>query len=416
MRKSLFTLLFIFSCLGANAQSGYWNNKGFVEMTPVESIVYKFVRAMDDKSQKAIISLYDSMKETGDKSIIKCTETGDGGWYIRNDYPLPEGNYFESYIYNVHSPNGSLDDRYLVVLPQVYSSMNYLGHIEDLVEYLGDRVKVDMIKEDVIEGYEDFKSTTFRFITNLKTSEEWLALCLDVYNHGFDGLHSFSPQTFYLDKIYESHLISVLSDSNENEANLVYSMNWEGVSYPSGCYDPDDPWVTTDEGLGIVNPKMQEFAGNVWTLVNTGGFSLEENHNYVVRLTMKVPSDGKYMVALGNWLTSYSLEVPVSASDDFQIVDVPFLNYWGEKTDMPFKPIEEDAHINLCSGWVVGTTVVKKVEVYEIVGQGARGGETAIKSVKVANSDDAVYNLAGQRVDASYKGIVIQNGQKRISR
>ena len=67
-------------------------------------------------------------------------------------------------------------------------------------------------------------------------------------------------------------------------------------------------------------------------------------------------------------------------------------------------------------GWMVGTTVLKKVEVYKKVGQAARGGETAIKTVKVANSDDAVYNLAGQRVDASYKGLVIQNGQKRISR
>ena len=83
---------------------------------------------------------------------------------------------------------------------------------------------------------------------------------------------------------------------------------------------------------------------------------------------------------------------------------------------MPFNPIEEDAHINLCSGWIVGTTVVKKVEVYEIVGSGARNGETAIKTVKVANSDDAVYNLSGQRVDASYKGVVIQNGKKRIAR
>ena len=39
MKKSLFTLLFIFSSLVANAQLGYWINKGLVELTPVESIV-----------------------------------------------------------------------------------------------------------------------------------------------------------------------------------------------------------------------------------------------------------------------------------------------------------------------------------------------------------------------------------------
>ena len=390
---------------------GIWNGY-LIELTPAKSVVYKFVRAMDDKSQKTINGLYESMKETGDKSIIKCTETGDGGWYVRKDYPLPDGNYYESAIYEADSP--SFENQLIVILPQVHSTMSYRGRIDDLVEYLGDWVRVDLIKEDVIEGYEDFKSTTFRFISNLKTSEEWLSLCMDVYNHGFDGLHHFSPQCFYLDKIYKSHLISVLTDANKDE-NLIYSMNWEGVEYPVACKDIDDPWKTTDEGLAIVNPKMQEFAGNVWTLVNTGGFSLEENHNYVVRLTMKVPSDGKYMVAMGSWATSYSKEVSVSASDDFQIVDVPFLNYWGERTDMAFKPIEEDAHINLCSGWVVGTTVVKKVEVYEMAESGSRENTTAIKTIKTMNSDDSIYNLAGQRVSPSYKGVVIRNGRKVVN-
>ena len=57
-----------------------------------------------------------------------------------------------------------------------------------------------------------------------------------------------------------------------------------------------------------------------------------------------------------------------------------------------------------------------KVEVYEMAGSGARGGTTAIKAVKAADTDDTVYNLAGQKVGASYKGIVIQNGKKRIVR
>ena len=403
-------MLFIFSSMGANAQLGYWNNKGFVEMTPVESFVYKFVWPMDDESREAMRGLYDNMKETGNKSILKCTNfSGDVAWYVKKDCPLPEGKFFESDIYDTNSP--ALEEQYLVVLPQINCFVNWSGRVEDLLEYLGDQVTADYISEPDLSG-----GRTCRFISNLKTSKETLELGMRVHDLDMEGVKNFHSRVFYIDKIYESHLISVMMDSDENDVNLVYSMNWEGVSYPSGCYDPDDPWVTTDEGLAIDNPKMQEFAGSIWTLVNTGGFSLEENHNYVVRLTMKVPSDGKYMVALGNWFTSYSLEVPVSASDDFQIVDVPFLNYWGEKTDMPFKPIEEDAHINLCSGWVVGTTVVKKVEVYEIVGQGARSGETAIKTVKVANSDDAVYNLSGQRVDASYKGLVIQNGQKRIAR
>lgn len=46
-----------------------------------------------------------------------------------------------------------------------------------------------------------------------------------------------------------------------------------------------------------------------------------------------------------------------------------------------------------------------------------RGGATGIQSVKDENTANGeVYNLAGQKVDKSYKGVVIQNGVKRIQK
>ena len=45
------------------------------------------------------------------------------------------------------------------------------------------------------------------------------------------------------------------------------------------------------------------------------------------------------------------------------------------------------------------------------------GGETAIQNVKVATAKDGVrYNLAGQKVNASYKGVVIMNGKKYLQK
>lgn len=41
---------------------------------------------------------------------------------------------------------------------------------------------------------------------------------------------------------------------------------------------------------------------------------------------------------------------------------------------------------------------------------------TGIQIILAAKTDSVMYNLAGQRVDASYKGVVIQNGKKRIVR
>jgi hypothetical protein len=41
-------------------------------------------------------------------------------------------------------------------------------------------------------------------------------------------------------------------------------------------------------------------------------------------------------------------------------------------------------------------------------------GIKTVKTVKTGNG--LIYNLAGQRVDASYKGLVIKNGQKMIQK
>ena len=408
---------------GAHAQLGYWNSKGFVELTPDESFTYKYVRSMDAESHEAISSLYAKMKETGDRSIIKRFETGatdwyvTGEWFVRKDYPLPEGNFYESDFY-ISSLTEHGNEVY-IVLPQVESMLSYRGQIDDLLEYLGDRVTIDMVKEEEVG---DVKFTDFRFISNLKTSAEWLKLCMDVSDYGFAGLyHHFNPGLIWLNRTYDSHLISELTEANEDK-KLIYSRNFEDVEgrWPETDCFPDESnpdqftYEGTEEGLAItVSQKQEQIWQSQVMVVPDGSFDLEENHDYIVRLTLKVPSDGIYQVNIGTWTNNFQNQVAVTASDDFQVIDVefPFLGNGAEQIYYL-----KGCHMLFQCGWMVGTTVLKKVEVYKKVGQAARGGETAIKTVKVANSDDAVYNLAGQRVDASYKGLVIQNGQKRISR
>jgi len=43
-------------------------------------------------------------------------------------------------------------------------------------------------------------------------------------------------------------------------------------------------------------------------------------------------------------------------------------------------------------------------------------GVETIKTNKVWNADAPMYNLSGQKVDKSYKGIVIQNGRKFVNK
>jgi len=53
----------------------------------------------------------------------------------------------------------------------------------------------------------------------------------------------------------------------------------------------------------------------------------------------------------------------------------------------------------------------KSVMIYEV-----KGGTTAIHKVENAQENSASYNMAGQRVNGSYKGVVIRNGKKYLNR
>ncbi len=195
---------------------------------------------------------------------------------------------------------------------------------------------------------------------------------------------------------------------------LLCDKNWEGVD-ARNFWDGEEPdWDVegTDEGLAITNPTQKE---NFWEpqvpVVNE--FDLERNRNYVVRLTMKVPSDGTYIVRMGNMDASVQYDIPVVGIDGWQVIDIGFPDFCGD-IETGTGNLIEDCFVFLCSGWVTGTTVVKKAEVYEVVGSGARGNTTAVHAEKVVEADGSVHNLTGQKVDASYKGIVIQNGKKMI--
>lgn len=197
---------------------------------------------------------------------------------------------------------------------------------------------------------------------------------------------------------------------NEGEV-LIYEQDWQGVEYPEISEFPEyNLYESTDEGLAITNPIMQEYPGSYpYIDTNYGYFSLEQGHEYIVRLTLKIPSDGTYYVNMGSWVTNFSHEVPVTASKDWQEIDVEFHDFVSD-TETVYDL--EKCHITLFCGWVVGTTIVQKVQVIE----NTKGGETAIKAMKASMADGTMYNIAGQRVNASYKGIVIQNGKKRIVR
>ena len=207
-------------------------------------------------------------------------------------------------------------------------------------------------------------------------------------------------------------LLGCLGAQAQTESKTLVSLNktnLEGLTEYIGwtMFDHTQEDFSIDvepEGLAITNPRMQ---AEIWQpqvmVVPDGSFDLEEGHDYIVRLTIKAPSDGTYQVNIGSWSCNDQSRVSVKANLDFQIVDVEFPEYKGNVAG---------GHVLLQLGWVEGTTVVQEVEVLEIISD----GDVSIKASKAVKADGTIYNLAGQRVNASYKGVVIQNGKKRIIR
>jgi len=84
---------------------------------------------------------------------------------------------------------------------------------------------------------------------------------------------------------------------------------------------------------------------------------------------------------------------------------------WGEvgitSLECPFDGIDMSAISQIALQTSDATTIVVK-RVYLV-----KAGATGIQSIQAAKAQDgAIYNLAGQKVNASYKGVVIKNGKK----
>ena len=122
---------------------------------------------------------------------------------------------------------------------------------------------------------------------------------------------------------------------NAQVEKLIYEMDWAGVEYiewncfgeaPNASY-----YKATDEGLAITNPAINDHIWEVRVINRSSenhGLPLEEGHDYVVRLTLKVPSDGHIFMQLGNLASSWYDGASVTASDDWQVIDIESTSYY----------------------------------------------------------------------------------------
>ena len=203
--------------------------------------------------------------------------------------------------------------------------------------------------------------------------------------------------------------LSVKAQLEDDTLVLIAEKNWAEATDPIDFSFIGNTGTVelVDEGLAITNPRMQDQMWDIMVFA-AANFDLEEGRKYVVRLNLRVPSDGTYHVDLCSWDgsgVSAARQVYAKARKGFQIIDVEYPEYIISA---------KNCMVVLGCGWVVGTTIIQEVKVFEKIEDNKEPIETAIKPLKPIKADDATYNLAGQKVNTSYKGIVIQNGKKVV--
>lgn len=110
------------------------------------------------------------------------------------------------------------------------------------------------------------------------------------------------------------------------------------------------------DGVAITNPRVQSENTDIQTMVLKGA-TLQENHSYKVTVEAKIPSDGNIQVLLGNADYYQEPAIPVTASDDFQTIEVLFQD---------FPQYEENAFVKFQNGGIKGTSIVRFIQVIDL--------------------------------------------------
>ena len=201
--------------------------------------------------------------------------------------------------------------------------------------------------------------------------------------------------------------IEVYDMAGGGAETVLYENDFTGITEFTGWSQFDD---SQTDGKVDVDPDGVAITvgiqtGQLWQpqvmIVPDGSFNLVEDGDYKVVVTAKFPTDGTLQINMGTWSANDQALFPVTATGDFQEVVCDFP---GWSVDA------EGAHLLFQCGDFKGTTIVKKIQIFQL-------GSTGINGVKTLTPiSTAIYNLKGQKVDASYKGIVIMNGKKYLQK
>ena len=152
------------------------------------------------------------------------------------------------------------------------------------------------------------------------------------------------------------------------------------------------------EGIVITLPKLSDEIWQPQTMILDRAF-LEKGQDYTVRITAKIPSDGQLQVNMGSFSAAEHKVVDVIGSDDFQIIDIMF-------PDFPYT----NAHILFQSGFIVGTCIIKKVQILRKVNTWTLAGDESLVGIDwdVTSTINNMITLDGEDYTITKKNLLVE--------
>ena len=326
----------------------------------------------------------------------------EGVWYSDlAEVSVAEG---EGLIINCTQPNPETANYWEPQVPMI-------AHIEELAEGGQYQVKFSVNAPAAGEIRLDFCSWT----EGAKTTQDWVGTVEAGDNDftvdflDYPGSTTNAMIFYQCGKIPGKHVIKnvqVIDLELGGGPALVSEIDWTKESaYYEGVWYSDLAEVSVAEGEGLIINCTQPSpeTANYWepqVPMIAHIEELAEGGQYQVQFAVNAPAAGEIRLDFCSWTegakTTQDWVGTVEAGDNELTVD--FLDYPGSTTN---------AMIFYQCGKIPGKHVIKYVKVFDLE------GETGIKTVKNnAAQSNIRYNLAGQKVDANYQGVVIMNGKK----
>ena len=186
------------------------------------------------------------------------------------------------------------------------------------------------------------------------------------------------------------------------EVDWTQKSEWDGF-----WYSTDYAEVSVEQGTGLIINCSSDGTTNYWepqVPMIQHIESVAEGGQYLVKFSFNSPVAGELRLDFGSWDgTGATLAKVFEVAEGDNEMEIEMLDYPTECTD---------AFIFYQCGKLPGKHIIKKVELWDL-----EADPSAIKTVKAGKkTNGAIYNLAGQKVNASYKGVVIKDGKKYIQK